>query len=60
MELTESASLPEPMGEQESEFEASQPAKGLWRETFENLIHTPSAIIGMIILFKVLPNYDWR
>lgn len=48
MELTESTSLPSPDATPKSE--ATQPPKGLWRETFESLLHKPSAVLGMTIL----------
>jgi ABC-type dipeptide/oligopeptide/nickel transport system permease subunit len=48
MELTESTSLPSP--DATPNTEVIQPPKGLWRETFESLLHKPSAVLGMTIL----------
>ncbi len=46
---------PEHMLDQEDVVEINEPPKGAWRETVENLLRTPSAVIGMVMLgFLVL------
>ncbi len=50
MGITDSAPAQEPAPEQARAFDIIQPPKGPWRETFENLLRTPSAVVGMILM----------
>lgn len=50
MEKTDNNILPDSLLESEDNLENLEPPKSVWRETLENMLRTPSAVIGMLML----------